>query len=148
MFNLSGWIGSYIYMVFCWPTFSLMFLQYTSTYRVFSLTWPASMQIIITNEIVCIRKQFNSKRIGLWHQHRRRFTVRVKAGMSLRNGMWHGLRNDIIMRNLICAAEWSKEIKLKRAPFFGANQFANAAAVLMLHTMTIKKPRRLIVDQP
>ena len=45
-------------------------------------------------------------------------TVRVKAGMSLRNGMWHGLRNDIIMRNLICAAEWSKEIKLKRAPFF------------------------------
>ena len=31
--------------------------------------------------------------------------VRVKGGMSLRNGMWHGLRNDIIMRNLIYAAE-------------------------------------------
>ena len=30
--------------------------------------------------------------------------VRVKGGMSLRNGMWHGLRNDIIMRNLIYAA--------------------------------------------
>ena len=29
--------------------------------------------------------------------------VRVKGGMSLRNGMWHGLRNDIIMRNLIYA---------------------------------------------
>ena len=27
--------------------------------------------------------------------------VKVKGGMSLRNGMWHGLRNDIIMRNLI-----------------------------------------------
>ena len=27
--------------------------------------------------------------------------VRVKGGMSLRNFMWHGLRNDIIMRNLI-----------------------------------------------
>ena len=27
-------------------------------------------------------------------------TVRVKGGMSLRNGMWHGLRNDIIMRNV------------------------------------------------
>ena len=27
--------------------------------------------------------------------------VRVKGGMSLRNGMWHGLRNDIIMRNVI-----------------------------------------------
>ena len=25
---------------------------------------------------------------------------RVKDGMSLRNGMWHGLRNDIIMRNV------------------------------------------------
>ena len=32
-------------------------------------------------------------------------SVRVKGGMSLRNGMWHGLRNDIIMRNLIYAAE-------------------------------------------
>ena len=27
--------------------------------------------------------------------------VRVKDGMSLRNGMWHGLQNDIIMLNLI-----------------------------------------------
>ena len=26
--------------------------------------------------------------------------VRVKGGMSLRNGMWHGLRNDIIIRNV------------------------------------------------
>ena len=32
-------------------------------------------------------------------------SVRVKGGMSLRSGMWHGLRNDIIMRNLIYAAE-------------------------------------------
>ena len=29
--------------------------------------------------------------------------VRVKGGMSLRNGMWHGLRNDIIMQNVIYA---------------------------------------------
>ena len=28
------------------------------------------------------------------------YSVRVKGGMSLRNGMWHGLRHDIIMRNL------------------------------------------------
>ena len=34
-----------------------------------------------------------------------KISVRVKGGMSLRNGMWHGLRNDIIMRNLIYAAE-------------------------------------------
>ena len=29
--------------------------------------------------------------------------VRVKGGMSLRTGMWHGLRNDIIMWNVIYA---------------------------------------------
>ena len=29
--------------------------------------------------------------------------VRVKGGMSLRNGMWHGLRSGIIMRNVIYA---------------------------------------------
>ena len=31
-------------------------------------------------------------------------SVRVKGGMSLRNGMWHGLRNDIIMRNVMYTA--------------------------------------------
>ena len=48
--------------------------------------------------------------------------MRVKGGMSLRkshngplrafglhNGMWHGLRNDIIMRNLIYRI-WPREI--------------------------------------
>ena len=30
-------------------------------------------------------------------------TVRVRGRMSLWNGMWHGLRNDIIMRNVIIA---------------------------------------------
>ena len=35
--------------------------------------------------------------------------VRVKGGMSLRNGMWHGLRNDIIMRN-VKYGNWRKEI--------------------------------------
>ena len=37
------------------------------------------------------------------------YTVRVKGAMSLRNGMWHGLRKDIIMRNLIYG-KWRKEI--------------------------------------
>ena len=36
-------------------------------------------------------------------------SVRVKGGKTLWNGMWHGLRNDIIMRNVIYA-EWLKEI--------------------------------------
>ena len=34
--------------------------------------------------------------------------VRVKGGMSLRNGMWHGLRNGIIMRNLIYADRFQR----------------------------------------
>ena len=36
-------------------------------------------------------------------------TVRVKGGMSLRNGMWHGLRNEIIMRK-VKYGKWRKEI--------------------------------------
>ena len=35
-------------------------------------------------------------------------TVKLKGGMSLRNGMLHGLRNVIIMRNLIYG-KWRKE---------------------------------------
>ena len=31
----------------------------------------------------------------------RKGPVRVKGGMSLRNGMWHDLQNDIIMPNVI-----------------------------------------------
>ena len=38
-----------------------------------------------------------------------KLSVRVKGGMSLRNGMWHGLRNDIIMRN-VKYGNWRKEI--------------------------------------
>ena len=44
-------------------------------YRVFSLMWPAYMQIYGTKESVCIRKEFNSQRTGLGHQHGRRFIV-------------------------------------------------------------------------
>ena len=55
---------------------------------------------------LCKRSFFNIKidraKIG---ENRGRKAVTVKGGMSLRNGMWHGLRNDIIMWNLICAAE-------------------------------------------
>ena len=31
------------------------------------------------------------------------YTGEGKGGMSLRNGMWHGLWNEIIMQNVICA---------------------------------------------
>ena len=44
-----------------------------------------------------------------------------KRGMSLRNGMWHGLQNDIIMRNLIYG-KWRKERASNRfaGPFITA----------------------------
>ena len=45
------------------------------TYRVFSLTWPDLCKFIGTKESFCIRKEFNSQRIGLGHQHGRRFIV-------------------------------------------------------------------------
>ena len=39
-------------------------------YRVFSLTWPASVcKFIGTKESVYIRKEFNFHRTSLWHQH-------------------------------------------------------------------------------
>ena len=38
-------------------------------YRVFSITWPAPMQIYRNKRSVCIRKEFNSQRIGLGHKH-------------------------------------------------------------------------------
>ena len=54
-------------------------------------------------------------------------TVRLKGGMSLRNVMLHGLRNDIIMQNLIYG-KWRKEKTLYWKacahlcrPFCGAN---------------------------
>ena len=36
-------------------------------------------------------------------------SVRVKGGKSMRNGMRHGLRNDIITQNVIYG-KWRKEI--------------------------------------
>ena len=49
--------------------------------------------------------------MGAFHLDKKSGTlvVRVKGGMSLRNGMWHGLRNDIIMRN-VKYGNWRKEI--------------------------------------
>ena len=44
-------------------------------YRTFSLTLPAFMLFNGTKGSVCIRKEFNSYRIGLGHQHGRRFIV-------------------------------------------------------------------------
>ena len=52
---------------------------------------------------------FCGLRFAVSHEKRDAKAVRVKDGMSLRNGMWHGLRNDIIMRN-VKYGKWRKEI--------------------------------------
>ena len=56
---------------------------------------------IYENQIKKGEKYHFSKKIALE-------PVRVKGGMSLRNGMWHGLRNDIIMQNVIYG-KWPKD---------------------------------------
>ena len=45
------------------------------TNRAFFLTWLVLCKFIGTKEIVYIRKEFNSHRTGLEHQHGRRFIV-------------------------------------------------------------------------
>ena len=40
--------------------------------------------------------------------------MRLKGGMSLRNFMWHGPRNDIIIQNVIYT-KWPKEINYQES---------------------------------
>ena len=54
--------------------------------------------------------------------------VRVKDGMSLRNGMWHGVRNGIIMRNTIYAGnKLTEERILFSRQFHKSSSFFDAA---------------------
>ena len=46
-----------------------------SDYRVFSLTWPEYMQIHWNKRKRLRKKEFNSQRTDLGHQHDRRFIV-------------------------------------------------------------------------
>ena len=70
------------------------------TYKVFSLTLPASMQIIGTKESVCIRKEFNSQRIGLGHQHGHRFIV-LGHQYGRRDVTWkHSIRERLCMNRV------------------------------------------------
>ena len=72
----------------------------------------------------------------------------------MRNGMWHGLQNDIIMRN-VKYRKWRKEInnteKHKRvfaAPFF-QRQFESATALLvhlLLLAQTNKAEQKVAVS--
>ena len=71
-------------------------------------------------------------------------TVRVRGGMSLRNGLWHGLRNDIIMFNIWKMAQTNKLNKkacsrLCRA--FLWRQFEGATALVSSPFTTVIKTR-------
>ena len=59
--------------------------------------------------------------------------VRVKGGKSLRNGMWHGVRNGIIMRNTIYAGN-----KLTEERILFSRQFYKSIDFSMLRT--VKQP--------
>ena len=95
-------------------------LQVEVTYRVFSLTWPASMQIYWNKRSVCIRKEFNSQRIGLGHQHGRRFIV-LGHQYGRRDVMW---KHSIATRPQVGTCNKSSISPLQRekpkiySPFF------------------------------
>ena len=70
--------------------------------------------------------------------------------MSLRNGMWHGLWNDIIMQN-VKYGKWRKEInstEKQYAPFFW-HQFEGATALpvhLLLLAQTNEAEQKVAVS--
>ena len=69
---------------------------FPNSYRAFSLAWLTSMQIFGTKGSVCIRKEFNSHRIGLGHQHGRRFIV-LRHQYGRRDVMWkHSINGDVV----------------------------------------------------
>ena len=54
--------------------------------------------------------------------------VRVKGGKSLRNGMWNGVRNGIIMRNTIYVGnELTEERVMFSRQFYKSSSFFEAA---------------------
>ena len=55
-------------------------------------------------------------------------SVRVRGGMSLRNGMWNGVRNGIIMQNTIYAGnKLTEERILFSRQFYKSSSFFDAA---------------------
>ena len=54
--------------------------------------------------------------------------VRVKGGKSLRNGMWNGVRNGIIMRNTIYVGnKLTEERVMFSRQFYKSSSFFDAA---------------------
>ena len=72
--------------------------------------------------------------------------MRVKGGMSLRNGMWQGVRNGIIMRNTIYARnKLTEERVMFSRQFYKSSSFFDAGYSSRILT-TIRGLDRLIVD--
>ena len=119
----------------CWSLWGLKGLRWNPLgnwvssvfkgYRVFSLTWPALCKFIGTKENVCIRKQFNSQRIGLGHQHGCRFIV-LGHQYGRRDVMWkHSIDGRFSKGHKFLVNVWSltgmsREVGgLRKNPFFG-----------------------------
>ena len=72
--------------------------------------------------------------------------MRLKGGMSLRNFMWHGPRNDIIIQNVIYT-KWPKEINYQESMraslprHFFWRQFA-WATVLPVHLLLLAQANK------
>ena len=65
---------------------------------------------------------FETGKQGTWK------SVRVKGGKSLRNGMWNGVQNGIIMRNTIYAGnKLTEERILFSRQFYKSSSFFDVA---------------------
>ena len=64
--------------------------------------------------------------------------VRVKGGISLRNGMWHGLRNDIIMRKNCAKKKFNRKACARLCRAFFWRQFERAID-LLVHLLLLLK---------
>ena len=66
-------------------------------------------------------------------------SVRVKGGKSLRNGMWHGVRNGIIMQNMIYAGnKLTEERILFLRQFYKSSSFFDADLLNINNNLRIR----------
>ena len=115
-------------------TYKLLFQNSSTVLHIvmfsFSVVFDSLQKVSVTP-----LKSFEAFSIRDWLNQ---WTVRVKGGMNLLSGMWHGLRNDIIMRNLIYR-KWRKKKNStgKHARYFW-RQFERAID-LLVHLLLLLK---------
>ena len=86
-----------------------------------SETWLIFLKLIFA--IIFPRQELNILlEINFFSVWREWMSMRLKGGMSLRNGMCYRLRNDIILRTEFMQDESKlKSVRISLPPFFGAN---------------------------